>query len=64
MEDINIIAIFKESFTRSLPIDPLPELIPRSENVPHAPVRRPGLSEQEKIQAVRNALRYFPSHLH
>jgi urocanate hydratase len=32
--------------------------------VPHAPVRRPGLNQQEKKQAIRNALRYIPESLH
>lgn len=61
MEDeTNLRAIFKEDFSRPLPLNPLPELKPRSETLPHAPVRRPGLNHEEKKQAIKNALRYFP----
>jgi urocanate hydratase len=31
---------------------------------PHAPRRVHGLNEEEKRLALKNALRYFPAHLH
>uniref|UniRef100_A0AAY4C050 urocanate hydratase n=1 Tax=Denticeps clupeoides TaxID=299321 RepID=A0AAY4C050_9TELE len=47
-----------------LPLDPLPFNHGRDPNVPHAPVRTPNLSPGEERLALRNALRYFPPHLH
>uniref|UniRef100_A0A1I7YYP1 Urocanate hydratase n=1 Tax=Steinernema glaseri TaxID=37863 RepID=A0A1I7YYP1_9BILA len=46
--------------------NPLPEYPTdqRSVNVPHAPKRNVPLTLEEKKLAVRNALRYVPSHLH
>ncbi|XP_026312182.1 urocanate hydratase isoform X1 [Piliocolobus tephrosceles] len=44
-----------------LPLRPLPENRGRQAGVPHAPVRTPGLSLEEKQLALRNALRYFPA---
>lgn len=32
--------------------------------MPHAPIRRPGLTAEETKQAIRNALRYFPNEYH
>ncbi|XP_023661226.2 urocanate hydratase [Paramormyrops kingsleyae] len=49
---------------KGLPLDPLPPNTGRDPNVPHAPVRTPNLSAQEEKLALRNALRYFPPHLH
>ncbi|XP_053454478.1 urocanate hydratase isoform X3 [Nycticebus coucang] len=43
-----------------LPLRPLPENQGRWAGVPHAPVRTPGLTPEEKQLALRNALRYFP----
>ncbi|OQV25186.1 Urocanate hydratase [Hypsibius exemplaris] len=51
-------------FQRGIPVDPLPEWQPRDEFLPHAPVRTHNLSEDDQKLAVRNALRYFPEHLH
>ncbi|XP_068763452.1 urocanate hydratase isoform X2 [Struthio camelus] len=45
---------------RGLPLHPLPENRGRRKGVPHAPVRTPNLTAQEKKLALRNALRYFP----
>ncbi|BFZ08472.1 hypothetical protein BsWGS_11511 [Bradybaena similaris] len=47
-----------------IPLDPLPELRPRDESVPHAPVRTPDLSKDEERLAIQNALRYFPAKYH
>ena len=44
--------------------DELPEMPQWDDGVDHAPARRQILSQQEKKLAIRNALRYFPSHLH
>ncbi|KAJ7423883.1 Urocanate hydratase [Pitangus sulphuratus] len=57
---------FEESMTslkeicRGLPLNPLPENKGRRKGIPHAPVRTPNLTAQEKKLALRNALRYFP----
>ncbi|XP_065605421.1 urocanate hydratase isoform X2 [Cyrtonyx montezumae] len=45
---------------RGLPLNPLPENRGRRKGIPHAPVRNPNLTAQEKKLALRNALRYFP----
>ncbi|OPJ72008.1 urocanate hydratase isoform B [Patagioenas fasciata monilis] len=45
---------------RGLPLYPLPENRGRRKGIPHAPVRTPNLTGQEKKLALRNALRYFP----
>uniref|UniRef100_A0A8C2TWY1 urocanate hydratase n=1 Tax=Coturnix japonica TaxID=93934 RepID=A0A8C2TWY1_COTJA len=45
---------------RGLPLNPLPENRGRRNGIPHAPVRTPNLTAQEKKLALRNALRYFP----
>uniref|UniRef100_A0A8C0EFM9 Urocanate hydratase n=1 Tax=Bubo bubo TaxID=30461 RepID=A0A8C0EFM9_BUBBB len=45
---------------RGLPLYPLPENRGRRKGIPHAPVRTPNLTAQEKKLALRNALRYFP----
>ena len=42
----------------------LPEKPPWDETVDHAPARRQVLTQSEKLLAIRNALRYFPKHLH
>ncbi|XP_052822163.1 urocanate hydratase isoform X2 [Octopus bimaculoides] len=47
-----------------LPQDLLPENRPRDFSVPHAPVRTPKLSNEEKKLALQNALRYFPPKFH
>ncbi|XP_058259038.1 urocanate hydratase [Hemibagrus wyckioides] len=47
-----------------LPLDPLPPNRGRDPNVPHAPIRTPNLTAEEKRLALRNALRYFPPALH
>jgi urocanate hydratase len=55
---------FLSSLKNGIPLDPLPELSPLDQKIPHAPRRTPKLSESEYKQAIKNALRYFPSHLH
>jgi len=56
---------FLEVLTRGIPLDPLPaKLLERDATVPHAPVRKVPLSDEEKVLAVSNALRYFSPSLH
>lgn len=45
------------------PSSPQPPRKP-TPGIPHAPKRTPNLTASEFQQAVRNALRYFPAHLH
>uniref|UniRef100_A0A8P4K6C0 urocanate hydratase n=1 Tax=Dicentrarchus labrax TaxID=13489 RepID=A0A8P4K6C0_DICLA len=47
-----------------LPLDPLPSNRGRDPDVPHAPIRTPNLTAEEKRLALRNALRYFPPSHH
>lgn len=49
--------------TRGIP-DELPEHPGIDTTVPHAPVRKMILNEEEKKQALKNALRYFPKKFH
>ena len=44
--------------------DELPELQPYDPSINHAPKRKDILTPEEKRLALRNALRYFPKHLH
>ena len=44
--------------------DFLPEPMPYDPNINHAPKRKEILNHEEKQLALRNALRYFPKHLH
>ncbi|GAB1597555.1 urocanate hydratase-like [Argonauta hians] len=47
-----------------LPKDSLPKNRPRDLSVPHAPVRTPKISNEEKKLVLINALRYFPTKFH
>ncbi|XP_003217824.2 urocanate hydratase [Anolis carolinensis] len=47
-----------------LPLYPIPKNRGRTAGIPHAPVRTPSLTVQEKKLALKNALRYFPADLH
>ncbi|XP_027719794.1 urocanate hydratase isoform X3 [Vombatus ursinus] len=49
---------------KGLPLHPLPENKGRREGLPHAPVRTPSLTPEEKQLALKNALRYFPPEVH
>lgn len=44
--------------------DFLPEPMPYDNNINHAPKRKEILTQEERQLALRNALRYFPKHLH
>jgi urocanate hydratase len=54
---------FRELVARGIP-DELPPMPPEEPGISHAPPRRQVLSPPERRLAVRNALRYFPPHLH
>lgn len=57
----------KEQFAEEIRIgipDTLPELMPYDTKINHAPKRKDILTADEKRLALRNALRYFPKHLH
>lgn len=54
------------SLTYGIPTDVLPTHpgVHPDKSVPCAPRRHCPLNEQERILAIKNALRYFPSHFH
>ena len=54
---------FAEEIRLGIP-DTLPEPMPYDTNINHAPKRKDILTPDEKRLALRNALRYFPKHLH
>ena len=54
---------FKQTILQGIP-SVLPEPKPFDPNVSHAPVRKDSLGREEKMLAVRNALRYFPAEFH
>ncbi|CAL1271210.1 unnamed protein product [Larinioides sclopetarius] len=55
---------FLTTLKDGLPIDPLPPKRPRDNSVPHAPFRNTHLTPEEEQLALKNSLRYIPSHLH
>ncbi len=54
---------FKEEILAGIPSE-LPEAKPYDNSINHAPKRKDILSEEEKVLALKNALRYFPAKLH
>lgn len=54
---------FSEEIRMGIP-DCLPEPMPYDNNINHAPKRKEILTHEERQLALRNALRYFPKHLH
>ena len=54
---------FKKLILQGIP-DILPDKKSRNKNISHAPVRKNILTKQEKKLAIKNALRYFPNHMH
>ena len=54
---------FQEEIRLGIP-DTLPEAMPYDKDINHAPKRKDILTPEEKRLALRNALRYFPKHLH
>ena len=54
---------FKEEILQGIPAT-LPEAKPYDKDINHAPKRKDILSPEEKVLALKNALRYFPKALH
>ena len=54
---------FKEEILQGIPAS-LPEAKPYDKDINHAPKRKDILSPEEKVLALKNALRYFPEALH
>ncbi len=54
---------FKEDILAGIPVI-LPEPKPYDEKINHAPKRKEILSAEEKVLAIKNALRYFPEEHH
>ena len=54
---------FQEDILAGIP-DVLPEPKPYDQTINHAPKRKEILNEQEKVLAIKNALRYFPAEHH
>lgn len=54
---------FADEIRMGIP-DFLPEPMPYDNNINHAPKRKEILTQEERHLALRNALRYFPKHLH
>ena len=55
---------FKEEILAGIPLDRLPDAKPYDKEINHAPKRKDILSADEKVLALKNALRYFPEALH
>ena len=53
----------KKVILQGIPLE-LPEKKKRNPNISHAPKRKNILNKEEKQLAIRNALRYFPEHMH
>ena len=52
---------FKEEILAGIPQDRLPEPKPYDKTINHAPKRKDILTAEEKVLALKNALRYFPA---
>jgi urocanate hydratase len=63
LREITSLVEFQKDLCIGIP-QTLPEYRPLDEELNHAPKRKQILSTQEKKLALRNALRYFPKHLH
>ncbi|MCH2021453.1 MAG: urocanate hydratase [Saprospiraceae bacterium] len=63
MDAIENLTDFQREIRNGIPSE-LPELLPYNSSISHAPRRRDILSKEEKILAVRNALRYFSAKFH
>jgi len=55
---------FKEEILAGIPQDRLPEPKPYDKTINHAPKRKDILTAEEKVLALKNALRYFPVKFH
>ena len=54
---------FKNSISKGIPSN-LPSVKKRRPDISHAPNRKDLLSKEEKVLALKNALRYFPEKQH
>ena len=55
---------FSQEILAGIPADRLPEAKPYDPQINHAPKRKDILKPEEKVLALKNALRYFPEALH
>ena len=55
---------FQEEILAGIPANTLPEAKPYDKEINHAPKRKDILTPEEKVLALKNALRYFPEALH
>ncbi len=55
---------FQEEILEGIPQDRLPEPKPYDKTISHAPKRKDILTAEEKVLALKNALRYFPAKFH
>ena len=55
---------FQEEILAGIPQDRLPEPKPYDKTINHAPKRKDILTPEEKVLALKNALRYFPAKFH
>lgn len=55
---------FQEEILAGIPQDRLPEPKPYDKTINHAPKRKDILAAEEKVLALKNALRYFPAKFH
>lgn len=55
---------FQEEILAGIPKDRLPEPKPYDKTINHAPKRKDILTAEEKVLALKNALRYFPAKFH
>ena len=55
---------FQEEILAGIPQDRLPDPKPYDKSINHAPKRKDILSKEQKVLALKNALRYFPEKFH
>ena len=60
---MNLIGQFQEEILAGIPAE-LPEVKPYDPEINHAPKRKDILTSEEKVLALKNALRYFPERHH
>ena len=61
---MSYISRFAEEILAGIPVDRLPEAKPYDKEINHAPKRKDILTAEEKVLALKNAMRYFPEALH
>ena len=60
----NLQSDFAKEVLAGIPVATLPEAKPYDKDINHAPKRKDILTQEEKVLALKNALRYFPEALH